>query len=276
MTPILKNSIDQTTVEYQDIFERVEQKYILTATQYDALRERLDTFMEIDQYGKTTIMNIYYDTPNYLLIRRSIEKPRYKEKIRLRSYGVPTAGSPAFIEMKKKFKKIVYKRRIAMPYAEAIGYMNEGRPVPQDSQIAREIDYVRNFYEDLEARMAICYDRIAMAGIQDPGLRITFDTDLRWRNTDLDLRSGAYGKALLEEGKVLMEAKVKNALPWDLAKIFSELQIYPASFSKYGNAYRNWMDEGGKQEMPWLAVSAAPAGTNHPEIKEHRRELATA
>ena len=183
-------------MDYQDIFERHEIKYLLTEETYRELRARLDSFMAVDQYGETTILNIYYDTPNSRLIRRSLEKPVYKEKLRLRCYGVPGSESPAFLEIKKKYKGIVYKRRIAMPYKDAVGYMDCGKPVPEPSQISREIDYFRRFYKELQPKMVIACERIAMAGIQDPELRITFDRNIRWRDTGLDLRQGSEGRRI--------------------------------------------------------------------------------
>ena len=234
---------------FREVFKRIEKKYLMSGAQYEELRRRLEPIAAVDKYGQTTILNIYYDTPDDQLIRRSLEKPVYKEKLRLRTYGVPQPGGQAFVEIKKKYKGVVYKRRVSAPYEEALAWL-DGSSVPLserssrirhsadgDEQILREIDYFQQFYQNLEPKMVIAYDRIAMAGREDPELRITFDTNLRWRTQDLDLRSGGYGRQLLQEGQVLCELKIAGAVPMELVRMFSELEIYPVSCSKYGNAY---------------------------------------
>ena len=90
--------------DFNTVFKRYEKKYMLTKEQYESFKEDIDDFMKIDEYGLSTICNIYYDTVDYKLISRSIEKPIYKEKIRLRSYGIPTPDSTVFLELKKKYK----------------------------------------------------------------------------------------------------------------------------------------------------------------------------
>ena len=224
---------------YQDTFERVEIKYILSDEQYRELMKRLAGIAEVDRYGKTSIMNIYYDTPDYALIRRSLEKPLYKEKLRLRSYGIPDEEHNCFVEIKKKFNGIVYKRRIALPYEQSVKYLaGEIRP-EKESQISREIDFFREHYEGLAPAMVVTYDRIAMAGVDNPQLRITFDTNLRWRIGNMDLRDGNAGQLILPEGQHLMELKVAGAFDLRIAGILSELKIFPTSFSKYGRAYEH-------------------------------------
>ena len=108
------------------IFERYEKKYLLDENQYTELQKVLKGRFQIDNYGKTTINNIYYDTPESLLIRRSIEKPVYKEKLRVRSYGKADSETQVFIELKKKYKGIVYKRRTSMKlrHSDALLYEN--------------------------------------------------------------------------------------------------------------------------------------------------------
>lgn len=258
---------------FREVFQRIEKKYLMTADQYDALRLRLEGIAAVDRYGETAILNIYYDTPEDLLVRRSLDKPVYKEKLRLRSYGTPDSDSPAFVEIKKKYRGVVYKRRISAPYAEAAFYL-DGSAAPPDErsrrlrqraqgsgQIIDEIDYFQSLYRTLEPRMVIAYDRIAMAGLDDPELRITFDTNLRWRTEDLDLRCGGYGMALLQPGQVLCELKIAGAVPISLARMFSELQIFPVSCSKYGSAYlvrqRELLEERRKQRQTIRAFCSA-------------------
>ncbi|MBQ6621260.1 MAG: polyphosphate polymerase domain-containing protein [Mogibacterium sp.] len=231
---------------YQQTFKRVEVKYLLNERQYTELRERMQAHLEPDRFGETSILNIYYDTPDFRLIRTSLDKPVYKEKLRLRCYGTPGNDSPAFIELKKKFKGVVYKRRIDMSYTSALTYLRT-RIAPvvraEDLQIKREIDYFFRFYPDLAPRVALSYDRIALAGIDDPSFRVTFDTNIRWRDTHLDLRFGNGGESLLEPGQHLMELKFGGGMPLWLAHDLSDLGIYKTSFSKYGKAYESMIAE---------------------------------
>lgn len=221
----------------QNVFRRYEKKYLLSKCQFDSLMEELEPFMQIDQYGLHTICNIYYDTEQYDLIRTSIEKPVYKEKFRVRSYGVPKEDDPVFLEIKKKYKGVVYKRRVSMPLQTAKEYLIKQEMGNNDSQIMKEISYFMKFYQPVP-KVYIAYDRIAMFGKQDPNQRITFDTNIRSRVTDLDLDKGDYGQLLLDKEQYLMEVKILGAIPLWLSQIFTKLEIYPTSFSKYGNVYK--------------------------------------
>ena len=226
---------------FKDVFQRIEVKYLLDDTQYTELMKRLKGMAAVDSYGKTSILNIYFDTPDFKLIERSLEKPVYKEKLRLRTYGTAKDDTNAFIEIKKKYKGVVYKRRISMPYSEAIDYLVNGKEPAKRSQISDEIDYFIKYYKGLRPAMAISYDRIAMAGIEDPELRITFDTNIRWRTSKLSLKEGNVGNDILLPGQHLMELKIAGAMSVELARILDELNIRKTSFSKYGKGYVDYM-----------------------------------
>ena len=221
-------------------FERHEVKYLIDAAQRKAIMELVDRYMEPDEFGKSTICNVYYDTPDMLLIRRSLDRPVYKEKLRVRSYGIPGEDDKVFIEIKKKYEGVVYKRRVHMTEAEASAYLNDGARAPKDSQIQRELDWFRRSYE-LEPKIYIAYDRTALAGRDDPDLRITFDRGIRFRDFDLDLALGDQGEALLPPDTVLMEIKIPGTAPIWLSRLLSELRIFPANFSKYGSCYKRLM-----------------------------------
>lgn len=224
-------------LKIQCSFERFEKKYLLTADKYEMLLKGMEPYMEPDEYGHYTICNIYYDTDNYELIRTSLEKPVYKEKLRMRSYGVPRDGGNVFVEIKKKFSGEVYKRRTAMEVSEAVGYL-AGNVQASDEQIRHEIDWFLKSYQPVP-KVYIAYDREAYAGVENPELRITFDTNIRWRDTELDLRAGDYGAPLLDEGQILMEIKIPGTAPIWLSHLLSEAEVFPTSFSKYGTCYRN-------------------------------------
>ena len=197
-----------------EIFERIEKKYFLSELQYGVLMRLMESHMEIDEYGKSTICNIYYDTPDFELIRTSIGKPVYKEKLRLRSYGIPDDMDKVFIEIKKKYDGVVYKRRIQLPYKEAGKYLDHGiRPESMvNKQILKELDYFKGFY-NVKPVVYIAYDRIAVHGKEDTSLRITFDQNIRFRQEDLDLALGDAGKLLFHHNEILMEVKAPGAYP---------------------------------------------------------------
>lgn len=220
------------------VFQRYEKKYLLTASQYELFREVADEYMQVDEYGESTICNIYYDTPDYDLIRASIEGPVYKEKLRLRSYGIPKQGEPVFLEIKKKYKGIVYKRRIALPLEEAYKSLEQGVVDEGRGQVAKEINYFLKRYHPVP-KVYLAYDRVAMFGIEDTNLRMTFDFRIRSREDKLDLAMGDNGKLLLADGEVVMEIKVKDVYPMWLIQGLEKLSIYPHSFSKYGNVYKS-------------------------------------
>ncbi len=232
----------------QTVFNRYEKKYLLPEEIYLELRTRLRPYMQEDQYGLHTICNIYYDTPQYDLVRRSIEKPVYKEKLRLRSYGVPTLDSNVFLEIKKKYQKIVNKRRIQLPLWEAYAYVEQGIRPKKDSQILREIDFFLQRYP-LQRGLFLAYDRIALYERENPDFRVTFDHNIRYRQMDMGLEQGDQGELLLPGQYYLMESKIMGAAPLWFSQLLAELSIYPVSFSKYGNIYKVKHDQFDIERM---------------------------
>ena len=221
----------------QLVFNRYEKKFLIPGTVYDELRERLQEHMVVDRYGLSTICNIYYDTGDDLLIRRSIERPKYKEKLRLRSYGVPHRDSKVFLEIKKKYDRIVNKRRIELSLGAAYDYLNRGIRPENECQILKEIDFFLQRYQ-LEPRLYLAYDRVALYGKDDPKFRLTFDSRIRSRRIHVGLEHGDFGTLLLPDSWYLMESKIQNAAPKWFSDLLTELRIYSTSFSKYGNIYR--------------------------------------
>lgn len=223
-------------MKIQKVFERTEKKYIITLSQRQALLDKIDEYIQSDVYGESTVCSLYFDTDNYRLIRRSLEKPVYKEKLRLRSYSTPKHDSNVFLELKKKYKGVVYKRRQTLKYTEAMDYLSRRKP-PNHSQIMKEIDWTMNYYKGLKPKMFIAYDRTAFYCKTDRNLRITFDRNVRFRTDNLDLSKGSYGETILDREHCIMEIKSLNTMPLWLTKVLSELKILPGSFSKYGTAY---------------------------------------
>jgi len=223
----------------QTVFRRYELKYLLTMAQKETVLKAMQPYMTLDKYGRTTIRNLYYDTDSYLLIRRSIEKPAYKEKLRIRSYSRVDGDSAAFVELKKKYKSVVYKRRISLPYAEATAWLSRERHPDKHTQIANEIDYFLDYYGPLHPTVFLSYVREAYYANDGSDFRVTFDDNILCRQEDLSLESEVYGTPILPEGKVLMEIKCSGGIPLWMTHVLSEEKIYKTSFSKYGTAYTN-------------------------------------
>ena len=215
------------------VFERYENKYKLSPLQYEKVKREIEKKMRSDEFGETTICSLYYDTDNYRLIRRSIEKPEYKEKLRLRSYGFGK-DKKVFLELKKKAFGIVYKRRIVLTNNQAFSFFEKNEKLP-NCQISKEIEYFKNFYDKLKPAFLVMYDRTAFKGEND--LRITFDKNVRFRKERMNFWSGSDGENLLGSGEVLMEIKTCTAYPLWLVKILNENKVYSSSFSKVGTAY---------------------------------------
>lgn len=232
-----------------EVFNRYENKYIIDDRTYAALQKELLQYMELDGYNRNndfyTICNIYYDTSDSALIRKSLSKPQYKEKLRLRSYGVPGQDSKVYLEIKKKFGGVVNKRRTVLALNEAYDFICTGeKPLLKDymnRQVINEIEYLLKIY-DLEPKLYLAYDRKAMFCRQNRDLRITFDTNVRTRREDLRLECGDYGEELLEAGQWLMEIKAEKSLPVWLCHLLSEHRIYKTSFSKYGSEYYKYLN----------------------------------
>lgn len=224
----------------QMIFRRYEYKYLMTRGQQTALLKAMEPHMVPDTYSRSAIRNLYYDTPDYRLIRTSLMQPVYKEKLRLRCYGEAAPDKEAFLELKKKYESVVYKRRIALPLEEAMAALAGRTPLPEN-QIGREIDYALHFYPQLEPRVFLSYDREAFHGKWDTGFRVTFDDNIRFRTDDLSLASGNRGTLLLPGDTVLMEIKLSDSMPLWMAQELSRLEIRKTTFSKYGTVYQNYI-----------------------------------
>lgn len=232
----------------ETVFQRYEFKYLLTRDQQARLLAAAGEDLRPDVYSHSSIRNLYLDTPDFRLIRRSLEKPVYKEKLRLRSYGRTDRDSPVFMELKKKYRSIVYKRRLTLPYDRALDCLTGACPWPE-TQIGGEIRYTVDFYPDLESRVFLAYERDSWLA-PESGLRIIFDDAIRFRTEELTLDSDPWGTALLGPDQVLMELKAPGAIPLWMVRLLTEMRLYKTSFSKYGTAYqllleREW--KGGKR-----------------------------
>lgn len=225
-------------MQNQLTFQRYEYKYLLTLSQQQVLLNAMEGNMVPDVYSHSSIRNLYLDTPDFRLIRRSLERPVYKEKIRVRSYDRAAKTDKVFVELKKKYRSVVYKRRISISQKQALDCI-AGRQSWPDSQIGRELAYAMDFYQTLRPAVFLSYERDAFHGAEDTDFRVTFDTDIRYRQDDLTLDSDTWGIPILPPGQVLMELKVGGGLPLWMAHILSDQRIFKTSFSKYGTVYQN-------------------------------------
>lgn len=291
---------------YQTVFKRYELKYMITREQQAKILKAMEPYMVSDKFGKSTIRNIYFDTDDYILARHSIAKPDFKEKLRIRSYSAATSETTVFVELKRKFDHVVYKRRVALPENEAMNWTQgfsrrnstEGNaPVigcgkntansssaPVSGQMTREIDYFLSYYGYLKPAVFLSYDRQAFKMRELPGtenghgmdFRVTFDENIRFRDYDISLRSDVYGESLLEEGKVLMELKCSGGLPLWMTEILSEEHIYKTSFSKYGTAYTRYIQPEQQRRIitarvPEAAAEHSSSGTGAGKSRKNRR-----
>ena len=234
----------------QTTFKRYETKYMLTKAQKEAVLSAMSTHMALDLYGRTTIRNLYYDTDDYRLVRHSIDKPMYKEKLRVRSYEAAGETDNVFVELKKKYDAVVYKRRLVMQSKDAEEWLTESagkKNLPEEisnitdlgknSQIGKEIAYFRDYYKTLVPRVYISYEREAYYDLSGSDFRITFDENIMARTDRLSLAETPEGNPLLPEGMTLMEIKCSGGYPLWLVQVLSKERIYKTSFSKYGTAY---------------------------------------
>ena len=219
-----------------EFFRRMEKKYIITRKQYLTLKDIIKDNMIEDEHGKSTICNIYFDTSRFDLIRHSITKPIYKDKIRLRSYNTPNINNTVYLEIKRKYDGVVSKRRIEMRLNEFYKYMSNKNSFANGNQVEKELLYYFQYY-NLKETMFLSYNRRAYYDKNNRDFRITFDSNIIARNYDLKLEKGVYGNNILEQDKYIMEIKTLGAMPMWLVKKLNELVISPCGFSKYGEAY---------------------------------------
>ena len=224
-----------------NVFKRVETKYLLTDEEYKTLMKKIDKHLMKDKYYKSTICNIYFDTDDYDVINKSLEKPVFKQKIRLRSYNVPSLEDDVFFEIKGKYDGVVFKRREKIKLIDYYNYINDGK-IPSDKQIIKEIDYlIKN--ENLKPKIMLSYDRLSYYDKDNKNFRITFDQNIRSREEDLNLEYGDAGKLYFNKPTYIMELKSLGAMPLWFTNILTKLKIYPKSFSKYGSIYKQMKGE---------------------------------
>lgn len=243
-------------MSFSFIFKRAEQKYRVPASAQAGLEALLAEQMAPAEYPHGTNCSLYYDTDGHDVIIQSMEKPEYKEKLRLRSYGVPGEDTIVFIELKKKYRGTTYKRRESLPYREAVRFLDEGIYPSKDTQIMREIAYFLQ-QNPVKPSLYIAYDRDSYCGVRNPDLRATVDHNIRFRTEDLSLAAGTSGHLLDLSGDALLEVKAEGSLPLPLIRGLHKLKLFPESFSKFATAYAQSMVESGRLAVPAPAAAKA-------------------
>ncbi len=290
---------------FTDTFERKEVKYRLSSAQHRAILDAIAGHMTEDEFGRTRITSLYFDTPNRDLIARSIEKPLYKEKLRVRWYGQAQRDGRVFIELKKKYDGIVYKRRVGCTNTAARAYLSGAVSfrqacklfpledaaqqaeslTSQSLQISCEIDSFISRYDCLRPSMFIVCERIAFApvpGGDADGLRITIDTGIAYKDVLSGEEAGSSYHPLLELGEAIMEIKTSGAFPLWLVEALDGCKSFPSSFSKYGAAYEA-CDRAGRAKLTrrgWYGDSPAfdaarAAATEQPTAPEETLQPAS-
>ena len=236
---------------------RVEEKYLITKQDKTALMKAVSKRLNHDEYYKEEILSLYLDTDNFDLAIKTIDRPNFREKVRVRSYNVPTKSKEVFFEVKTKLKigkdKIGNKRRLVIPLKDFYAYIDKGQDLvkiaekasngdAQQMQVARELDYLIRYFK-LKPKLIIVSDRTAFRGKDDHGFRLTFDENLRFRLNKLKLEKGGEGEKYFPntsdpKHSIIMEVKTMHAMPPWFVDELSRLHIYPVRFSKYGKIYQ--------------------------------------
>lgn len=243
-------------------FERKETKYTMDEQMFQNFQAELAEWMQVDEYGLHTILSLYFDTPDFQMIRHSMEKPAYKEKFRIRSYGVPKNEGTVFLESKKKIAGIVYKRRIPVTYESCRQWLVDTGDFPENSeapQITKELKWLLAQYQQIAPRVMIAYDRLSYFCEDDPGFRVTFDQRIRYRRENLDLQAGSAGSPVAPEIAVLMEVKALGAYPLWFAHLLTKYQLHKSSFSKFALTYRRHL---ANQQAPIDRLMLEKAAAN--------------
>lgn len=239
-----------------EVFNRFEKKYFVTEEKMVRVLDEIEKHMTPDKNNINrrtySICNLYFDTEDDYLIRTSLSKPVYKEKIRLRTYGTPKKEDIAFLEIKKKVQGLVNKRRTKITIQDAYRFIENGGKVAVDEymniQVLKELSYMVQNYK-LYPKVMIAYDRMAYFEKGNPDLRISVDTNIRSRRDNLKLEEGDYGKQLVQPGLWLMEIKTAKSMPIWLTDLLAREEIRRVSFSKYGTEFKNYINDKTSKEV---------------------------
>lgn len=255
--PPRRTTQSSVNFDHDRTIERIEEKYLLTRSEKNALMKAINKRLKHDTYYKEEVLSLYLDTANFDLAIKSLDRPNFRTKIRIRAYNIPKRSTKVFFEVKSKLavgkQKVGNKRRLIIPLKDFYAYLKSGDGLertaaiisdgdPQQIQVAKELNYLFKIY-NLRPQVLIASNRTAFVGKEYPNFRLTFDENLRFRTTNLKLEKGGNGEKYFPTAQnpkrnIIMEAKTMRAMPpWFVAEL-SKLKIYPTRFSKYGKIYQ--------------------------------------
>jgi len=217
------------------IITRQEVKYLISRASHDALLRDLANHLVPNKFFAQTIHNVYFDNDTNDLILRSIEKKEFKDKLRLRAYHMDGELGNPLIELKKKYKGTSYKRRIKLTIEQARDLINGGA-LNHTGQIADEMRFLIA-RTGCTPKMYIGYDRASYDVVGHDDLRITFDSNVRCRTTNLDFAPNPADKNIIDADHYILEIKAADTFPLWLTDALTRNGIFPQSFSKYARAF---------------------------------------
>jgi hypothetical protein len=227
---------------------RHELKYEVTRDQYQSLSEALANYMQPDTYGdengRYLVTSLYYDTTDYKAYWDKIQGHRYRRKLRVRVYGdqTVTPDTPCFVEIKQRTDRTIQKKRVVLPYSSAIDLCETGTGVAHVPEsggaVVDEVKYLRSALQ-LQPACIVSYDRLAFNGTElGPGLRVTFDTNMKCRGHELSLLPTGYAenRFFAPPHWCIMEIKADGSVPLWLTKLIGEHRCTRRNISKYCTA----------------------------------------
>lgn len=224
-------------------FNRFELKYLLPIEHAGEFKKAIKSFLHVDSFGEEgqyALTSLYYDTPDHRFYWEKIDGIKVRRKLRIRHYETRdaiTPETPVFVEIKKRIDRVIIKKRAKMPYKDAVNLCNEGiMPAKFDPKDKKTLEEVQSMFHTYPLRPTLItsYFRHALIGTHyDLGLRVTFDTNIRFRDHDLDLTSKNRGKFIIPPNIALMEIKANGAIPYWLTEMIGAHNIRLIRVSKY-------------------------------------------
>lgn len=224
-------------------FDRFELKYLVPSRVAEGFKQALRARLMPDDHGDSCgcyyISSLYYDSPDFRCYWEKVNGIRFRRKLRIRYYeasGPLTEGTPVFVEIKQRVNRVTQKRRVLLPYCEALLLCNERqRPLhePRDAAVVDEIIGLLWQY-DLRPASIVRYARQALVGTEyDVGLRVTLDRDLSYRTGHLHLHEQQSGRQLFPPEWTVVEIKVNERIPYWLSEMIAVYNLNLVRFSKY-------------------------------------------
>lgn len=237
-------------------FNRFELKYLLDLRQAEQFKKDIVPYLIPDNHGsdngRYTITSLYYDSPNLCCYREKVDGLKFRRKLRIRRYEnaqVLTEETPVYVEIKQRYDRVTQKRRAILTYGESLRLCNDRqipKHAPDDSATIEEI-YTFCWQYHLQPTSIVRYKRQAFVGSKyEPGLRVTFDTDLTYQMHHIHLHEPYTGTSMLAPNLVVLEIKINERLPRWLADLIARHNLSITRVSKYCLS----IEQGTQASMP--------------------------